>query len=97
MLNDYTDGGYLIWAAPEHPVFMDGRADLYEFAGVLSEYGRWATLQSDSNTLLDKYKVDFCLLDRSAPIAHIMPLLQGWRSVYSDEKSVIFVRTTAKN
>ena len=25
MMNEWVYGGYLIWAAPEHPVFVDGR------------------------------------------------------------------------
>jgi hypothetical protein len=93
MLNEYVYGGYLIWAAPEHPVFVDGRADLFEFAGVLGEYGKWATLQSDPNALLNKYKIDFCLLDHGAPMARVLQLLPGWKSVYSDDQSVIFVRS----
>ncbi len=52
MLNDYPFGGYLIWAAPEHPVMMDGRTDLYEWSGFLDEYGKWATLETDPNVLL---------------------------------------------
>ena len=55
MLNDYTFGGYLIWAAPQYPVMMDGRTDLYEWSGFLGEYRNWATMQSDPNLLLDKY------------------------------------------
>ena len=31
MLNEYVYGGYLIWAAPENPVFVDGRADIFEW------------------------------------------------------------------
>jgi hypothetical protein len=92
MMNSFTDGGYLIWAAPDHPVFVDGRADVFEWTGVLGEAGNWAMLESDPNTLLDKYKVKFCLLDRGSAIAQVMPLLRGWKLVYSDEQSVIFVR-----
>ena len=44
MLNDWDDGGYLIWAAPEYPVFIDGRADVYEWTGVIHEFGNWVTL-----------------------------------------------------
>jgi hypothetical protein len=29
-LNGYIFGGYLIWAAAEDPVFVDGRADVFE-------------------------------------------------------------------
>jgi hypothetical protein len=60
MLNDYLSGGYLIWAAPEYPVFIDGRSDVYEWSGVLSQFGDWATLKSDPNELLRRYKVNFC-------------------------------------
>jgi hypothetical protein len=95
MLNDYPSGGYLIWAAPEYPVFIDGRTDVYEWSGVLGEFGSWATLRSDPNLLLQKYKIAFCLLDRQAPMARVLPLLPQWKIVYSDERSVIFARSTA--
>ncbi|MFZ0662111.1 MAG: hypothetical protein WAM66_05420 [Acidobacteriaceae bacterium] len=93
MLNAYGYGGYLIWTLPEHPVFIDGRADLYEWAGVLTEYGQWAMLESDPNLLLDKYHIGFCLLERTSPMAYVLPLMHNWKEVYSDKSSVIFVRT----
>jgi hypothetical protein len=91
MLNDYVYGGYLIWAAPEYPVFVDGRSDVYEWTGALGEFGRWAMLQSDPRVLLDKYGIDFCLLSHDAPMARVLPLL-GWNAIYSDNLSVIFTR-----
>jgi hypothetical protein len=97
MLNEYVYGGYLIWAAPENPVFVDGRADVFEQTGVLAEFGRWATLQSDPKQLLDKYKIDFCLLARSSPMVVVLPLLHDWTAVYSDDNSIIFVRRRVTN
>lgn len=94
MLNDYVYGGYLIWAVPEHPVFIDGRGDVFEWTGVLAQFGEWATLQSNPNTLLDKYGINFCLLARTSPMAHVLPLLPNWKTVYSGNKSMIFVRTS---
>ena len=94
MLNDYIYGGYLIWAAPEHSVFVDGRSDVFEWTGVLAEFGKWAMLQSDPNTLLDKYNISFCVLARTSPMAHVLPLLPNWKTVYSDNMSSIFVRTS---
>lgn len=94
MLNAYTYGGYLIWALPEHPVFIDGRADLYEWAGVMQPFAQWALLETNPNTLLDKYNVSFCLLERGSQIAQVMPLLPNWKQVYSDQQSVIFVRSS---
>lgn len=93
ILNEWLYGGYLIWAAPDHPVFIDGRGDVFEWAGVLSEYEQWAELQSAPNVLLDKYKINFCLLARGSPMAVILQLLHNWTVVYSDSNSVILVRS----
>jgi hypothetical protein len=93
MLNDWDFGGYLIWAAPEHPVFIDGRGDIFESAGVLGEFGKWAQLQADPNLLLDKYKISFCVLSRDSPMIVVLRLLPGWKEAYSDNVSAIFVRS----
>jgi hypothetical protein len=93
MMNDYGYGGYLIWAAPDHPVFVDGRADVFEWTGILTEVEKWATLTTNPNTLLDKHNIDLCLLARTSPMANVLPLLPGWKAVYSDRLAVIFVRT----
>jgi hypothetical protein len=95
MLNAYDYGGYLIWALPDRPDFIDGRADLFEWAGVLREFGQWAMLQSDPNALLDKYDVSFCLLERGDPVVRAFPQMRNWKEVYSDNASVIFVRSNA--
>ena len=72
MLNDYPSGGYLIWAAPEHPVMIDGRTDVYEWSGFLSEFGDWATIER-SKSLLEKYKINFCLLNSHSPMVNVLP------------------------
>jgi hypothetical protein len=95
MLNEYVYGGYLIWAAPEYPVFVDGRADVFEATGVLREFSDWATLQANPAVLLEKYNIKFCLLARQSHMTKVLPLL-GWTAVYSDSKSMIFTRNTAK-
>ncbi len=93
MLNAFNYGGYLIWALPEQPVFLDGRADVYEWTGVLDQVSNWANLQSDPNDLLDRYHVHFCLLERNSAMARVLTLLPGWKLLYSDDRSVIFART----
>jgi len=95
MLNAHGFGGYLIWAAPEHPVFVDGRTDVFEWTGVLKEFGEWATLKSDPDTLLNKYGVSFCLLNRESPMVRVLPLLPDWKILYADSNSVIIARTSA--
>lgn len=92
MLNDYDTGGYLIWAAPEHPVFIDGRADIFEWTGVFKDYLRWVMLREDPRVVLNKYHIAFCLLPRRAPISQAMQLAPGWKSVYSDDMWIVFAR-----
>jgi hypothetical protein len=93
MFNDYTYGGYLIWAMPQHPVFIDGRADVYEWAGVLGPYAQFATLQSDPRQLLDRYGIQICLLNPQSAAARMLVLLPGWKTIYSDNLAVILERT----
>ena len=93
MLNEWGDGGYLIWAAPEHPVFIDGRGDPFGETGVMAEFGKWAQVQSDPNMLLNKYGISFCVLSRESPMVVVLRLLPGWKEVYSDNISVIFMRS----
>jgi hypothetical protein len=96
MVNDHMYGGYLMWAAPEYPVFLDGRTDVFEWTGVLAEFGNWATLRTDPNVLLNKYGVGFCLLTRQSPMAQVLPLLPDWKTVYTDDNAVIIERVSAQ-
>ncbi|WP_263419473.1 hypothetical protein [Terriglobus albidus] len=91
MLNEYVYGGYLIWASPENPVFVDGRSDVFEATGVLAEFADWSTLQADPNKLLAKYRINFCLLQRHSAMVPVLSLMQ-WKTAYSDDISVVLVR-----
>lgn len=93
IINEYGFGGYLIWAAPEYPVFVDGRTDIFEWTGVLRRYGDWATRKTPPAELLDQYHVNLCLFAPDSPIVPSLQRLPGWKQVYSDDNSVIFVRT----
>jgi len=92
MLNGYVYGGYLLWAAPGRKVFIDGRADVYDPAGVLADYTRFTSLNGDPKSILDKYRIDFLLLAQDEPITRVLLLIPGWKKIYSDEQSVVFTR-----
>jgi len=94
MMNDHVYGGYLMWAAPEYPVFIDGRTDVFEWAGVLREFGEWATLQTAPGALLDKYNVQFCILTRESPMIQVLPLLPNWKVAYEDSNSAVIERVS---
>jgi hypothetical protein len=97
MLNAYDFGGYLIWALPEHKTFVDGRADIFDWTGVLAEYVRWAHLSEDPSLLLDKHRIGFCLVRSSDPVARVLQYLPGWSKAYGDGLATVFVRSGAPN
>lgn len=96
LLNTYTWGGYLIWALDgRQKVFVDGRADLYEYAGALEDYHDIRQLRSTAPALLEQYGVGACLFDReSALVTHLVAA--GWKPVYHDDMSVLLVRPSSR-
>jgi hypothetical protein len=91
--NTYGYGGYLIWQLDgQNKVFVDGRADIYERVGVLADYLSISRLAPITPFLLDAYNIQSCLLDRDEPLATLLAASPGWRRVYSDKLSVLFVR-----
>lgn len=96
MLNQYSYGGYLIWVAPEHKVFIDGRADVFEWAGVFADYVKLISLSVDPRTLLEKYHINVCFLSRDQALGRILPLLSGWKIAYSDNSALILTKSGAR-
>ncbi|HEY6444550.1 MAG TPA: hypothetical protein VIY66_14535 [Candidatus Acidoferrales bacterium] len=90
MFNDYGFGGYLLWSGRK--VFIDGRGDVYERGGVLSDYLHITMLEPGALTVLRNYGIQSCLLDRNAPLATVLAALPDWQRVYADDTAVVFVR-----
>ncbi|MGQ9523580.1 MAG: hypothetical protein ACUVTZ_01945 [Armatimonadota bacterium] len=93
MWNEYRWGGYLIWHLPQHPVFIDGRAEVY-YNGPFEDFTDIHRVKPNWQVLLDKYKVQFALVDSSAVLARTMEVSPHWRTVYRDRVATVFVRTT---
>lgn len=92
--NSYDFGGYLIWAAPDRKLFVDGRADVYERGGALADYLQVAYLKPAAFSVLRSYGIQSCLLDRKEPLVTVLAASPEWQQDYSDELSVLFVRRT---
>src|SRR5205814_9117261 len=43
VFNDFDWGGYLIWVAPEYPVSIDGRTNLYGNERMLRSFDTWSS------------------------------------------------------
>ena len=89
MYNSYNWGGYLIWEGL--PVFIDGRADVYGDA-FMDEYVLAYQLRGDWRVPLEKYDVDYVLIESGASFARLLEEAPEWERAYQDEVAVIFVR-----
>jgi hypothetical protein len=97
MLNEYGWGGYLIWSSGgQRKVFIDGRADIYESAGILTDYLKIMRLDPNAMALLGKYNIQSCMIQPDSPLATLLSALPGWRRVYVDRMSAIYVHTPPK-
>jgi hypothetical protein len=93
MFNEYGWGGYLIsQLGPAQLVFIDGRADLYEYSGVFPDYMQASSGQPPALRILARHDIRACVLDRSSALAALLAQSPGWRQDYSDRLSQIFVR-----
>lgn len=85
-------GSYLIWAAPEQPVFIDPRIELYPY----QQWRDYINLGQGNNvdTLLEKYAIDGALLSlkEQAPLVERLRADPAWAVHYEDEHSVLLVR-----
>jgi hypothetical protein len=89
MYNSYNWGGYLIWALPEEPVFVDGRTDVYD--EFLLEYVKVMYIQTGWQAVLARYNVRLALIERDSFLAMMLATQPDWRLVYSDDQAAIFV------
>ena len=91
MLNYYLWGGYLNWREPSVKVFIDGRADIFDYSGVFREYLDVIGIHRP-DAILDKYKIRYVLFPHNEPLSYVLERNAGWRTVYSDGNSVLFER-----
>jgi hypothetical protein len=88
VLNDYSFGGYLIYAGI--PTFIDGRGELYG-GQFVARYNRDVSLADlrDFLKLLDQYKIGATLLAPDTPAVALLDRLPDWQRVYSDDVAVV--------
>ena len=91
VLNDYSFGGYLIFAGI--PTFIDGRGELFGGPFIV-RYNRDVSLADlrDFLALLDQYKFGATLFAPDTPAVALLDRLPDWQRVYSDEVAVVHKR-----
>ncbi len=90
ILNEYDWGGYLIWRAPERPVFVDGR--LFPFLpDVFADWRAAVELGPRWKEVLERYQITQVLLRPDRALVSALRE-QGWRVVGGDAGSVLLER-----
>jgi len=90
--NEYGWGGYLIWKLyPQREVYIDGRADVYGDAFMEEALSTMAGGR-EWRAPLERYGVRTVMSKPNAPLASLLRLDAGWRSVYEDRQAVVFFR-----
>jgi hypothetical protein len=93
MYNAYGFGGYLVWTrGPEHKVFIDGRADVYERGGVFADYLHISRLEPGALSVLRNYGIRACLINRDEALGTLLAASPDWERVYSDNVAALYVR-----
>jgi hypothetical protein len=108
MFNPYNWGGYLVWHLyPDYRVFMYGRTlnetAFFDYNQILkTERGKDIDVPLWKR-LLDAYNVNFILTNAVSSNGNIIPLVDmlyisnDWELIYTDGKSMIFLRAAPGN
>lgn len=83
-------GGYLIWALPANPVYIDGRGVYTE--QFVKEYLEIVTGVADWRAAFDQYAVRNVIVKPNSLLARELRESPGWQLLYHDEMSHVFSR-----
>jgi hypothetical protein len=95
MFNAYYFGGYLVGTGRK--VFIDGRGDLYERAGVLGDVVSLTQMKPGALSVLDRYQIASCLVIKDEPLAVVLSASGNWKRVYVDDTAALFIRARAES
>jgi hypothetical protein len=90
LFNNYNWGGYLTWALPDYPVFIDGRTDLYNDEIINAWLGA-SNADPGWEETLNRWNIRLVMIQPSEPLAKVLPGA-GWKLVYQDRLAVIYAR-----
>jgi hypothetical protein len=90
LLNFYDFGGYVIWRAPDHPVFIDGRAEVYG-NDLFSAYLDLQDMRGDWRRRIDELGVATVLMPLNSPMGQEL-VDHGWSVAYQDGRAYVVRR-----
>ncbi len=95
VFNDLGFGGYLIYFAPELPVYIDDRCELYGDAG-LRRYREIVSHPELFIGLADYDNINLAIVRRGTKLDRRLAALSGWRPVHADDVAAVYQRIAAR-
>jgi hypothetical protein len=93
ILNPDSWGGYLIYRLyPNERVVIDDRHDFYGEEFLKSYLTMWR-VEPGWKGFLDLHRPTCLVLPKSAALSQILATTPEWKSIYTDEVAIVFVRT----
>lgn len=95
VFNQMAFGGYLLYARPDIPVFIDGQTDFYgeelsrEYLTVLEARPGW-------QRVLDEHDVTWTLTRREEPINQLLASSSSWELTYEDDVVAMYGRRSTR-
>ena len=94
IFNEYGWGGYIEWNAPQVKVFIDGRGDIFMSNGSFDDHVSAIRIRQPFE-ILDKYRIDYVLLEPKQPLGYLLGQSPAWHPIYTDKVAVLFERVPA--
>ena len=94
LYNDYGYGGFLLWHFPGEKIFIDGRMPAWRIGDrrIFQDYADLNREDAPRLAVLDRYAVDWGLLQRGSALALALEAHHAWERIYADAKVVIVRR-----
>lgn len=91
VLNEYDWGGFLIWYAPTHRTFIDGRGVALFPPEVLNDFESAVSLAPNYRDVLARWDIRAVLIRPDRPLAGALSE-DGWRNVASGDRWILLSR-----
>lgn len=94
IFNFYNWGGYLVWNIPKKKIFIDGKMPEWKTKNkrILKDYDKIANLKEGWDDKINEYNIDLVFLPINTPLISALKIIDDWKEVFKDQKSVIMFR-----
>ena len=91
LYNAYNQGGYLIWSAPERPVFVDSRQDPYPLPFLL-DFLAVERKQTPHHALFERWGIRCAFLSNATSPTIPALISDGWTTRFKDQDWTVLPR-----